>query len=249
MVVESNLRAALASPGERGGHRGTARVFRKRDVGDDRRGTSVERNRAALDRRAGGVARVAAAIRVASASQSRDAGRESRDGIAHRRWSAAAAGAGCSGASGEPARTANHSAQFFLRGYRRTVLAPDELIETSKFPSRCPSSCASIRSRNGAWTTSAQWRPRWRWIGMRREESRAPGSHLAVSRRFRCEPWRPKRRSWASAGTRPRWSACRRLSIGRSSRSAIIADRPNTGWQSRKAWSKSSCGKRREAAA
>ena len=127
--IESAI-AALASSCQRGSDRGTARVFR-----DARTpsciGAALPLNEIAL-RWSDAPPVFHQWLRLFASpphSQPRHAGRESRDGFTHRRRSAAAAGARRASAhlvSRRGARTIPLSS--FFTGYRRTVLAPGELI-------------------------------------------------------------------------------------------------------------------------
>ena len=76
-------------------------------------------------------------LRVASASEPGHSA-EIRHRVTDRRWSASAAGAGSSGATRESAGKANDSAGFVFTSYRRTVLAPDELIAAIEMPKPLP---------------------------------------------------------------------------------------------------------------
>ena len=68
--------------------------------GADRRGAFVDRGRIALGGCAGSVPRMAGIVRVTTDSESRDAGRESRDGVPDRRCGSVAPGVECVRAGG-----------------------------------------------------------------------------------------------------------------------------------------------------
>ena len=141
--VESNLRGTtMAASRQPRSDRGAAGVFQRRPSAS-RIGAALPLNDigARWTRRARGRSRVADTVRVAADSQSRDARRQSCDGVADRRRRAAASRARCRRSTSPGRRDAGRcrSSSFFT-GYRKTALRPARSSRPSRFRSRCPQS-------------------------------------------------------------------------------------------------------------
>ena len=131
--------APLAASDQPRRDRRASRVFEHGQRRQDWRGAAAQRDRPTVDRRADSVQRMADVLRLAAHSQPRDARRQPRHRVSHRRCGAAAAGARrrrSSRGAVEVAETIPLSA--FFTAYRKTACVAGEIITAIEIPKPLP---------------------------------------------------------------------------------------------------------------